>query len=157
MRRSLSTGMCCPAKMHCSGFWTYSCSLPRSTPMSTPVAIERLRNETLRFTFAPYLITVTDDAHPHAVAVDVTWERDTLAMNVGKRSARNSSAHPLVSLLWPPNEPGGYSLIVDGTAAFTNGGDRIAVTPTRAVLHRPATSPDATKPGCTADCDPILG
>src|SRR4030095_12359703 len=99
--------------------------------MSVPVAVERLRNEILRFTFAPYLITVGDDAHPHAVAVDVTWERDTLALKVGKRSARNSSAHPQVSLLWPPNEPGGYTLIVDGTAAFTTSDDRIVVTPTR--------------------------
>ena len=127
------------------------------TPMSIPVAVERLRNEILGFTFAPYLITVSDDAHPHAVAVEVTWDADTLAMQVGKRSARNSSARPEVSLLWPPNEPGGYTLIVDGTAAPTTGDDRIAVTPTRAVLHRPAAAPDLTKPGCSADCIPILG
>ena len=123
--------------------------------MSIAIAVDRLRNEMQRFTFPPYLITVSDDAHPHAVAVDVTWERDTLATKVGKRSARNASAHPDVSLLWPPNEPGGYSLIVDGTAAFTTD-DRIVVTPTRAVLHRPAASADLLKPGCTADCEPIL-
>ena len=124
--------------------------------MSVPVAIERLRQETRRFTLAPYLVTVNEDARPHAVAVDVTWESDTLAMNVGKRSANNCSARPQISLLWPPNEPGGYTLIVDGTAAST-ADERISVTPTRAVLHRPAASPDSIKPGCTADCEPILG
>jgi hypothetical protein len=60
-----------------------------------------------------------------------------------------------VSLLWPPNEPGGYSLIVDGAAAPSDDG-RIAVTPTRAVLHRPAAGSDASSPGCGADCVPIL-
>ena len=45
--------------------------------MSVAIAVDRLRNEIQRFTFPPYLITVSDDAHPHAVAVDVTWERDT--------------------------------------------------------------------------------
>src|SRR5262245_65015425 len=123
--------------------------------MSIPVELERLCNETLRFAFAPYLITVSDDARPHAVAVACTWDRDGYAMKVGERSARNSSVRPQVSLLWPPNEPGGYSLIVDGTAATTDDGG-MTVRPTRAVLHRPASIPDPGKPGCSADCVPIL-
>lgn len=123
--------------------------------MSIPVAIEQLRAETRRFEIAPYLLTVSDDARPHAVAVAAAWAGDALAMDVGKRSAANAKARPQVSLLWPPNEPGGYSLIVDGTAAATSD-DRIAVTPTRAVLHRPAATPEAAKPGCSADCEPIL-
>ena len=125
--------------------------------MSITVAVERIRQETTaRFTFAPYLLTVGDDGGPHAVAVDAAWEHDSLAMAVGKRSAQNASARPQVSLLWPPNEPGGYTLIVDGTAASIGDG-RISVTPTRAVLHRPATEPGSMKPGCTADCVRILG
>ena len=124
--------------------------------MSIAVAMDRLHRETERFTLAPYLVTVNEDARPHAVAVDVTWDGDRLAMGVGKRSARNCSVRPQVSLLWPPNEPGGYTLIVDGTAASTTD-ERISVTPTRAVLHRAAATPDAIKPGCTADCVPILG
>jgi hypothetical protein len=124
--------------------------------MSIPVALEQLRDETLRFTFAPYLLTVGDDARPHAVAVAATWESDRLAMDVGKRTAHNASVRPQVSLLWPPNEPGGYSLIVDGTAASTSGDGRITVAPTRAVLHRPAAAPDSAGSGCSADCVPIL-
>jgi hypothetical protein len=124
--------------------------------MSIPVELERLRDETSRFALAPYLLTVGDDAHPHAVAVAAAWEGDALAMAVGRRSASNARARPRVSLLWPPSEPGGYSLIVDGLAAAAGGTGRIAVTPTRAVLHRPAAAPGAAKPGCSADCVPIL-
>jgi len=124
--------------------------------MSVPVALEQLQNETRRFALAPYLLTVGDDARPHAVAVAPTWQGSALAIDVGKRSAGNALARPQVSLLWPPNEPGGYSLIVDGTAARAGGEARITVTPTRAVLHRPAATPDAAKPGCSADCVPIL-
>lgn len=124
--------------------------------MSIPVALERLRNETRRFALAPYLLTVSDDARPHAVVVAAVWEGDAFTMEVGRRSASNASARPQVSLLWPPNEPGGYSLIVDGTAASARGEGRIVVTPTAAVLHRPAAPSDAARPGCSADCVPIL-
>jgi hypothetical protein len=123
--------------------------------MSIPVALEQLRNETRKFALAPYLLTVSDDARPHAVAVTATWDGDVLVMEVGKRTAANAVARPNVSLLWAPNEPGSYSLIVDGAAAAA-GDARVAVTPTRAVLHRPAATPDAAKPGCSADCVPIL-
>ena len=124
--------------------------------MSIPVALEQLRQETSRFALPPYLLTVSDDARPHAVAVAATWEGPALAMDVGKRTASNAAARPQVSLVWPPNEPGGYSLIVDGSAAPEREGARITVTPTRAVLHRPAAVPGAVKPGCSADCVPIL-
>src|SRR5262245_17474225 len=125
--------------------------------VSVPVAIARLRVETSRFARSPYLLTVSDDARPHAVAVSAVWEGDALRIAVGRSTAANAAARPGVSLLWPPNEPGGYSLIVDGAAAGTGEPGRITVTPTRAVLHRPAASPEPAKAGCRADCLPILG
>ena len=39
-------------------------------------------------------------------------------------------------MLWPPAEPGGYSLIVDGRGQLID--DSLRVVPHRAVLHRPA-------------------
>jgi hypothetical protein len=36
---------------------------------------------------------------------------------VGASAARNIAREPHVSLFWPPTEPGGYALIVNGTAA----------------------------------------
>ena len=71
--------------------------------------------------------------------------------------AREKLAHRSdVTLLWPPAEPGGYSLIVDGRAEVTVADAetvRLAVVPTRALLHRDADpdSPNAAK-GCLHDC-----
>jgi hypothetical protein len=126
--------------------------------MSIPVALERLHEEALRCGASAYLLTVADDGRPHAVATALAWEGGELVARVGRRSAANLRARPRISLLWPPAEAGGYSLIVDATAALEGEGEeqRARLVPTRGVLHRPA-SPDALpKPGCSADCVPLL-
>ncbi len=56
--------------------------------------------------------------------------------DVGKTAARNIEANPLVTLLWPPQEDGGYSLIADGSAIVDEGIATIKVL--GAVLHRHA-------------------
>ncbi|RTL61169.1 MAG: pyridoxamine 5'-phosphate oxidase family protein, partial [Hyphomicrobiales bacterium] len=61
--------------------------------------------------------------------------------------------HPDVTLLWPPPEPGGYSLIVDGRSELDDQGLRVV--PQRAVLHRPAVAGVATASGCGDDCVPL--
>ena len=98
-------------------------------------------------------MTVSDDARPHAVHVTARWDGDTLVTDVGKRSAQNASARPAVSLLYPVRHPGDYSLIVDGTATVS--AERVTITPTKAVLHRPAATPDPAAP-CADDCVPLL-
>jgi hypothetical protein len=126
--------------------------------MSIPVEVEKLRAETERFGATPYLLTTSDDGRPHSVAVAARWDGGALVAAVGRRTAANVTARQLVSLLWPPREPGGYSLIVDGEGAVEGQGEgaRVVVRPTRGVLHRPAASPDPTPDGCSADCKPIL-
>ena len=121
--------------------------------MSIAVSLDRLREETERFGATPYLLTVSDDGRAHATAVTVEWQADELLMGAGLRSARNAAARPEVSLLWPPFEPGGYSLISDGVVRDT-GDERLAFAPTSAVLHRPAVGPPPRE-GCTADCVPL--
>jgi hypothetical protein len=128
--------------------------------VSVPVAIEQLRDQTDSFGPAPYLLTVSDDGNPHAVSVTVAWSGDTLVASVGKRTAANAGRSGSVSLLWPPYEAGGYSLIVDGEATASGGddggeGQSVAVHPTRAVLHR--SQPD-TNAGSSysADCVRII-
>jgi hypothetical protein len=123
--------------------------------MSIAVSLDRLREETQRFGATPYLLTVSDDARAHATAVTVEWQGDELVMGVGSRSARNAAARPEASLLWPPFEPGGYSLISDGVVRDL-GDERVAFAPTRAVLHRPAAEP-ISKDGsaCASDCVPL--
>src|SRR5688572_12781867 len=125
--------------------------------MSVKVEAERLRDEVGRFGSTPYLLTVSDDQRPHAVSVAVAWDGDELVAATGDRTAGNAAARPDVSLLWPPHEPGGYSLIVDGTATVEagDGGSRVRVRPGRAVLHRSA---PGTAPGSyEADCERLPG
>ena len=125
--------------------------------MSIPVPLERLRAAIAERGSSAYLLTVSDDGRPHAVHSAVRWEGEVLAAEVGRRSAANAVARAAVSLLYPLRAEGDYSLIVDGTAAVVPGddGDRLLITPTRAVLHRPAAAPDPTS-GCGADCVPLL-
>jgi hypothetical protein len=127
--------------------------------MSEALPIDQLRAESARFGTHPYLLTQGENGRPHAVAVSIEWQGDRILTSSGTRSAANVAARPLVSLLWPPVEAGGYSLIVDGDGCVIgNGSDaRIGVTPTRGVLHRPGVSTASAARGCGSDCIPLLG
>lgn len=102
-----------------------------------------------------YLITVDDGYRVHTVTVEPQLREATLDVGlIGGRTRNNLAQRADVTLLWPPAEPGGYSLIVDGTAEVSEAGAetaRLTVVPTRALLHRDADSPDAAK-GCLHDC-----
>jgi hypothetical protein len=126
--------------------------------MSIPVTLEKLRVEAERYGATPYLLTVSDDGRPHSVSVAASWREGSFVAKTGKRTAMNVASRRLVSLLWAPIEPGGYSLIVDGDASVEGAGDdaRVVVRPTRGVLHRPAASPSAVPDGCSADCKQVL-
>ena len=126
--------------------------------MSIPVSLETLRAASEERGPGAYVLTVSDDGRPHAVHAAVRWEGAVLAAEVGRRSATNAQARPGVSLLFPVRSDGDYSLIVDGTAVVegTEDGQRMLVTPTKAVLHRPAAVPLDPTSACTADCVPLL-
>jgi hypothetical protein len=70
------------------------------------------------------------------LAVPTNWSDDALQMSAGSGTRANATARPEVSMVFPSPTPGEYSLIVDGTAVVRD--DGITVTPTWAVLHRPA-------------------
>jgi hypothetical protein len=140
--------------------------------MSIPVALDELRAAIAERPASAYLLTVTDDGHPHAVHVAIAWHGDRLVAEVGRRTAANAAARPrAVSLVFPVRTPDDYSLIVDGTASLVEaaaddatartaaapaGERRVLVAPTKAVLHRPATVPDPAS-ACGADCVPLVG
>ena len=100
---------------------------------------------------AGYLLTAASTGgRPHVMHVSFDVEdggpgagAPTLRAKVGRSAVRNITAEAAVTLLWPQDEEGGYSLIVDATAT-TEGdpeGDTppvAVITPTDAVLHRPA-------------------
>jgi hypothetical protein len=121
------------------------------------VDLERLAAALPDYPFA-YLITVDDGYHAHTVTVEPVLRGAVLDVGrIGGRTRKNLGQRGDVTLLWPPSEPGGYSLIVDGTAELSdpeNSADetaRLGVVPTRALLHREADSPGAAK-GCLHDC-----
>ncbi len=125
--------------------------------MSIPVELEGLAEAIEERSIGPYLLTSDDDGRPHTTAINLRWEGETLVGPCGRSTGRNIGDRPLVSVLWPPNEPGGYSLIVDADA--TAGGDEgslvATLRPTHAILHRPAEVPDPTT-DCAHDCKPVL-
>jgi hypothetical protein len=125
--------------------------------MSEPVPLLRLRAAVEERGGSGYLLTVSDDGSPHAVHAPVRWDGGVIVADVGKRSEANAAARPSVSLLFPVRTEGDYSLIVDGTAAVASSeaGQRVRVTPTKAVLHRPAVVADPSS-SCSADCVPLL-
>ncbi|GAB1816275.1 pyridoxamine 5'-phosphate oxidase family protein [Mycobacterium sp. MUNTM1] len=118
------------------------------------VDIQALADALADYPYA-YLVTVDDEYRVHTVTVEPQLREAALDVGlIGGRTRNNLAQRADVTLLWPPAEPGGYSLIVDGTADVTEAGAetaRLTVVPTRALLHRDADSPDAAK-GCLHDC-----
>lgn len=122
--------------------------------MSVKVDLERLAETMADYGFA-YLLTVSEDHRPHAVAVQPDLDGGTLTVTgLGNRTRANLAVRPDVTLLFPPRQQGGYSLIVDGRASTEAGGANVV--PSHAVLHRPAdhaTTP--TDGSCGNDCLPL--
>jgi hypothetical protein len=129
------------------------------------VDLKRLAAALNDYPFA-YLISVDDGYRVHTVTVEPVLRdlpegpdgpRAIVDVGlIGGRTRKNLDQHRDVTVLWPPPEPGGYSLIVDGYAEVTDADDetaRCGVVPTRALLHREADSdsPAAAK-GCLHDC-----
>ncbi|MEE6135486.1 pyridoxamine 5'-phosphate oxidase family protein [Mycobacterium sp. 050128] len=118
--------------------------------MSVKVDLDQLTGALADFTFA-YLITFGDGRHAHAVAVHPVLIDGVLEVgSIGNSTRNNIARHDAVTLVWPPREPDGYSLIVDGTGLA--GDDALQVVPSRAVLHRKAAPQTVTRPGCKDDC-----
>ncbi|MGB3762088.1 MAG: hypothetical protein WA966_02625 [Ornithinimicrobium sp.] len=92
---------------------------------------------------------------PHVVQVVPALADGVMYIDGPGRSAVGLAAtYPSITLLYPPDEAEGYSLIVDGTAHPH--GDDLHVCVDHAVLHRRATDTSEPSPtGCGADCHPV--
>jgi hypothetical protein len=110
---------------------------------SKKVDLARLAVAIGDFSFA-YLITVSDDYRVHTVTVNPVMREGILVVGpIGGRTRSNLTDRSDGTLLWPPREPGGYSLIVDGHATVTHTGtetSELTIAPVRALLHRNAES-----------------
>lgn len=121
--------------------------------MSVKVDLDQLAEALADFTFA-YLVTVSDDHLAHTVAVEPALDDGVFDIGtVGKRTRGNAAQHPGVTLIYPPADRGGYTLIVDGRAELT--GEQVRVVAQHAVLHRPAVAGLPTASGCGDDCVPL--
>ncbi|HWC09887.1 MAG TPA: pyridoxamine 5'-phosphate oxidase family protein [Acidimicrobiales bacterium] len=116
-----------------------------SAPRDTASLAERLEQ------YGPiaHLVTVGVEGVPHVVSVRVERRNGDLVMAAGRHTTANAAERPAVTLLWAAPPGRHYSLIVDGTARSTPEPalSTLAVTPTRAVLHRTADG-DPSAPNC---------
>lgn len=126
---------------------------------SKKVDSQRLAAALNNYRFA-YLVTVDDEYRVHTVTVEPELRDGVLSVGLIRGRTRNNVENRSdVTLLWPPREPGDYSLIVDGQARVTEAADRgddtvqLAVVPARALLHRNADPaiPGSAR-GCLHDC-----
>jgi hypothetical protein len=107
--------------------------------MSVRVELDKLWERIGEYGPQAYLVTVTDEGTPHVVSVVVDRLDDRLAVGMGRRTRANLQVRPTLTLLWPPAADPAYSLVVDGTVAGElDAGERMAIDPTSAVLHRVA-------------------
>lgn len=99
-----------------------------------------------------YLLTTTD-GRVKVVTVDPEPDDDGLRVSdPGKGTVANLRSNDTVTLVFPPREARGYTLLVDGTATVHE--NDVRVVPANAVLHRPARYADGPPPpdGCGQDC-----
>jgi hypothetical protein len=123
-------------------------------PMSIPVELSKLA-EALVHRGTGYLLTSSPQGVVKAVTVEPALADGVLRCPPSRGSATNLAANPRATLLFPPAEARGYTLLVDGTAVAED--DGISLTPTSAVLHRPADHADGpvSGEGCGNDCEPV--
>jgi hypothetical protein len=101
-----------------------------------------------------YLVTIADDG-PHTNFVSVDLKGNVIECATGKSAARNIASKPNVSLFWPPREPGGYALVVNGKATERrepSGVTKAEITLTKSVFHRPGPKPPDSDGPCASDC-----
>lgn len=122
--------------------------------MSIPVAVADLARALEEFG-AGYLLTTAGEAVKVVTVEPAVLDGVLLVERPGKGTLANAAANPTVTLVFPPALPKGFTLLVDGAAQVA--GDDVRVTPTGAVLHRPASHADGppAPDGCGHDCAPV--
>ena len=121
--------------------------------MSIVVDLSKLAEAVTKHPTA-YLL-LTGEERPHVGEVEVAVRDGVVVVaHPGRTATRVVPERPAVTLLLPPAEKDGYSLLVDGQAALI--GEELHLTPSHAVLHRRVRSDSpASATGCEGDCQPL--
>jgi hypothetical protein len=129
--------------------------------MSIPVEVADLAKALQDFS-SGYLLTTAGD-RVKVVTVDPTMEDGVLVVTgPGKGTLANLADNDVVTVVLPPLEPKGFTLLVDGTGEVA--GEDVRITPAGAVLHRPGRHADGPPPpasageqtdSCANDCAPV--
>ena len=111
--------------------------------MSHAVSPEDLHVTALPYGDTPFLLYVgsSGTARVNHVAVElVEGTNRAVVTGFGRVVPKTLTPNLVLSLLWPPHETGGFSLIADGVGAMEGTGDdeKLVLTISGAVLHRPA-------------------
>lgn len=129
--------------------------------MSIPVDVADLETALADFG-AGYLLTTTGGAVKVVTVEPRVEDGVVLVRGPGQGTLANLAQNPRTTLVLPPAEPRGFTLLVDGTAEVV--GDDARITPTGAVLHRPGRQADGRPPppsageqtdSCANDCAPV--
>ncbi len=103
--------------------------------MSIAVPLEDLPAQLADYPWG-YLLTVSDELQSRVRAVPTELVDGKLRCRTGDGARGNVAVRPRLTMVFPSLEPGGFSLIVDGDGEALE--DGVTITPTHAVLHRPA-------------------
>ena len=122
--------------------------------MSIPVDVGDLAKALEGFG-AGYLLTNRSGSVKVVTVEPTVTDGIVLVEGPGKGTVANLADNAAVTLVFPPLEPRGFTLLVDGTADVA--GDDVRITPATAVLHRPASHSDGppAPAGCGNDCAPL--
>jgi hypothetical protein len=130
--------------------------------MSIPVDVADLAKALEDFG-AGYLVTTGSAGAVKVVTVEPTVaDGVVLVEGPGRGTLANLAGNAATTLVFPPLQQRGFTLLVDGTGAVD--GEDVRVAPTGAVLHRPAAHADGPPApgsagvqadGCGNDCAPV--
>lgn len=123
--------------------------------MSIPVEVGDL-GKALEGFGTGYLLTCTPAGTVKVVTVEPSVVDGAVHVEApGRGTLANLAGNPAVTLVFPPLEQKGFTLLVDGTAEAD--GDDVRISPSGAVLHRPASHADGppAPDGCGHDCQPV--
>lgn len=113
--------------------------------MSIPVDVADLESALANYGVG-YLLSTASHGRVKAITVEPRVVEGALVISSpGGGSTRNIGENAQVTVLFAPLQHHGYTLLVDGTALVD--GDDAHVTPSNAVLHRPASHSDGPRPG----------